>query len=237
MVVQKVETPLAPALTQSEIDLATLPKDNVAQALTLIARLGTRNPPQYAVFAAAMKKIFADAGIRDGTYTPTGVNTTLIQTYFNQALIAASGDPLRARDIGNGWRLASFAQIGHYDNGTDIFTRSLIAFGGYLANLPQEALYPSTQPRTMTLAKNESLVIHFSGKPKVPENGFWSLTIYDGSGYLFGTPQNVYALGDRSVNMTFPDGSEVYGSEDRDGPFEILVQASNVPPPAKWTNK
>ncbi|KAI7072653.1 hypothetical protein KC352_g42377, partial [Hortaea werneckii] len=73
-------------------------------------------------------------------------------------------------------------------------------------------------------------------------NGFWSITGYEGD-YLIPNPQNVYALGDRS-NITYPDGSRVYGSgaQSRSNnslsneQFQILIQPADVAPPTNWTS-
>jgi Protein of unknown function (DUF1214) len=38
-------------------------------------------------------------------------------------------------------------------------------------------------------------------------------------------------------NITYPDGSLVYGGgSTTDGPFEILLQAADVAPPANWSS-
>lgn len=66
--------------------------------------------------------------------------------------------------------------------------------------------------------------------------GFWSLTAYNTEQALVSNPLNRYALGDRS-NLTYVDGSPVYGSGSKNESFQVLVQPANVQPPKKWTTK
>lgn len=68
--------------------------------------------------------------------------------------------------------------------------------------------------------------------------GFWSLTMYNSQEFLVENQFDKYSVGDRS-NITYPDGSMVYGSGavKRDGMFQVLVQAGNMVPPRNWTNK
>jgi len=62
--------------------------------------------------------------------------------------------------------------------------------------------------------------------------------MYNAAGFLIANPTNVYAVGDRS-NLTYPDGSLVYGTEGStsDRSFQVLIQSAANPPPANWTKK
>jgi hypothetical protein len=55
--------------------------------------------------------------------------------------------------------------------------------------------------------------------------------------YLIPNGLNRYSLHEQS-NIIYPDGSLVYSDDNNttDGPFEILLQAANVAPPANWTS-
>ena len=89
----------------------------------------------------------------------------------------------------------------------------------------------------LTLGADESYIYTFSGKPPLRGLGFWSLTVYDGDGYLIPNPRNASSLGDRS-NITYPSGDAVYGSDsdtEQDGEFQLLIQPADVSPPANWT--
>lgn len=77
----------------------------------------------------------------------------------------------------------------------------------------------------------------FSSTPPLAAGGFWSLTLYNDTGYLVANSLNRYSVGDRS-NITFADGTLVYGEAgDEDGEFQVLVQPDGTSPPANWTNK
>ena len=67
------------------------------------------------------------------------------------------------------------------------------------------------------------------------------MTIYGGDQYLINNTQNRYEVGDRSYQLTYPDGGLVYGpnstNSSTEGPFKVLMQPADVPPPANWTSK
>jgi len=73
--------------------------------------------------------------------------------------------------------------------------------------------------------------MRFSGKPPT---AFWSLTPYVDN-YLVPNGLDRYSLHEQS-NITYADGTMVYGAGDTEGPFEILIQAADVPPPKNWTS-
>ena len=67
------------------------------------------------------------------------------------------------------------------------------------------------------------------------------MTIYGGDQYLINNTQNRYEVGDRSYQLTYPDGGLVYGpnstNASTEGLFKVLMQPADVPPPANWTSK
>jgi hypothetical protein len=111
------------------------------------------------------------------------------------------------------------------------------------------------------LGPDEGYLYTFSRKPPLSAAGFWSLTAYGADGYFIDSSIGVYALGDRS-NLTYPSGAPVYNrgsisgntnqtnatpthdddddgnndDDDDDEPFQILLQAADIPPPANWTS-
>ncbi|KAJ7890160.1 hypothetical protein B0H14DRAFT_2209166, partial [Mycena olivaceomarginata] len=81
---------------------------------------------------------------------------------------------------------------------------------------------------------NQMYVVEFLGKPQV--DGLWSLTMYDGDGFLVPNPINHYSINDRG-NMTYPDGTLIYGSDspwDSNMPFYILLQSTDHAVSAEW---
>lgn len=133
-------------------------------------------------------------------------------------------------DMGNGWSLPPAGSIGAY--GDNFVARAAIARWAYLALTPDVALYPSYRT-IFSLQPNESYVVHFFKKPVLKPLGFWSITLYDVSGFLVKNSIGRYGIGDRS-NVTFADGTPL-SEPGRDGPFDILVQGQE--PKGNWTSK
>jgi hypothetical protein len=80
-------------------------------------------------------------------------------------------------------------------------------------------------------------MVEFFGKPQV--KGFRSLTMYGGDGFLVPNSLDRYSLNNRG-NMTYPDGTLVYGSEspaDSTEPFYMLLQSTDIPASAEWESK
>lgn len=90
------------------------------------------------------------------------------------------------------------------------------------------------------LAPNTSVLITFSGKPKLKPYGFWSFTVYGPNQYLIPNSLNRFEIGDRTASLVYQGENElVYGDNvtaTRDGPFQVLVQPVGLTPPADWTS-
>lgn len=86
----------------------------------------------------------------------------------------------------NGW--AVMLNIGTY--GTDYLTRAFIAFLGIGANLPEDAVYPTTfvDADGNSLTGKNKYRIHFEPAQLPPVNAFWSLTLYNEESFLVDVP-------------------------------------------------
>lgn len=85
----------------------------------------------------------------------------------------------------NGWNLTT-TDIGTY--GTDYGQRAYIALTALGANLPNDALYPSTAAS----ADAGPHTLAFPADQLPPVNAFWSLTAYDEHGFLIpNTPRRL----------------------------------------------
>lgn len=108
----------------------------------------------------------------------------------NQSKLAV----LQAAKQGRGWFIPR-SIIGNY--GTDYLFRAETASVGLGANTPREAVYPTAltdaQGQLLTGAKSYRIV--FTSRQVPPARAFWSLTMYDSSGYLVANPANRYAIG------------------------------------------
>lgn len=106
----------------------------------------------------------------------------------------------------SGWTTPE-PHIGSY--GTDYAYRAGVARYGLGANLPEDALYPSTQ----TDASGASLEgggvyrLRFEAGELPPVNGFWSITLYNAAGYLVANPAERYTLSSRDSLVVDDDGA------------------------------
>lgn len=108
----------------------------------------------------------------------------------------------------NGWSFTT--RTGSY--GTDYLQRALIAAIGLGANLPQDAVYPtSTHDGSGLLARKysgaERYVLTFPKGLTPPVGGFWSLTMYDDQYFFVDNPLNRYSISARQDLNANSDGS------------------------------
>jgi len=102
------------------------------------------------------------------------------------ALQQATGD--------HGWVIPS-RSIGDY--GTDYTYRAEIAVLGLGANTPAEAIYPTALADSSgeLLGGARSYRITFARGQLPPARAFWSITLYNGNGFLVANPAHRYAIG------------------------------------------
>jgi hypothetical protein len=96
--------------------------------------------------------------------------------------------------------------------GTDYELRAMVTQVGLGALTPNEALYPLAQvDRTRSpLNGSKKYVLHIPADqfpPVDPKTGFWSLTLYDSSGFFVPNPIERYLVNDRTDLAKNPDGS------------------------------
>jgi hypothetical protein len=111
----------------------------------------------------------------------------------------------KAGTVENGWVIPAAA--GRY--GTNYLDRAFIAAYGWGANLPEDAVYPSTSVDSdgKKLSGANPYTIHFAKGQTPPVNGFWSITMYD-TGYFFcPNPLNRFTVSPRDKLKYNKDGS------------------------------
>ena len=121
--------------------------------------------------------------------------------------------------------------IGAY--GTDYGLRAVVAMAGLGANLPADAVYPNARSDAAgePLTGGQRYVLHFPADGLPPVRAFWSVTAYDGDGYLIANPAGRYALGDRDPLTFNPDGSlDIYFQAE---PPEPAMRNNWLPVPAQ----
>ena len=116
---------------------------------------------------------------------------------------------IRGAMANGGWYFPP-ANIGNY--GTDYATRANIAQAGLGANTPDEAVYPValTDRSGALLNSSSAYTLTFARGQLPPEQGFWSLTMYDINGYLVDNRAGIHAVGPTHAGFVKrPDGSVV----------------------------
>jgi hypothetical protein len=110
--------------------------------------------------------------------------------------------------------------------GTDYALRAVVARVGLWANTPAEATYPiaSRDATGRRLSGAHRYLLRFPAAGLPPVRSFWSLTMYDGDGFLYANPLNRYAVGDRTTGLR----------RDRDGGLTIHLQHAR--PPGRASN-
>ncbi|KAJ6483719.1 hypothetical protein C8R47DRAFT_1197178 [Mycena vitilis] len=224
----------APPLTQALLNANLTATKVPLFIMQLTARLAAYNPPEVAADVASISATLTSAGISmsEHTYTqPADVDLTEAYAAAQDALTLVSQSSTDFLSLGADWTVLAPALSGDFH--THYAVRALIALRGYLQLQPAEAVYPVYQ-LTQTLFANATYVVAFAGKP--PVVGFWSLTMYDGAGFLVPNSLDRFALNDRG-GMTYPDGTRVYGGSspaDSEEPFYMLLQSTDTPASAEW---
>lgn len=177
-------------------------------AQDFFARLATllQDNPAAAADAAAVAEL-RQLGVRAGAAPEWGwlqrqtarLGIWLAEREMHQSLQGTEG-------LVNGWRQPPM-HIGAY--GQDYGLRAVVAMAGFGANLAVDAIYPNANldSQGQPLQGGQRYHLHFTADKLPPAKAFWSVTAYDGDGYLFSNPQHRYALGDRDPLRYNSDGS------------------------------
>ncbi|NER93725.1 MAG: DUF1254 domain-containing protein [Symploca sp. SIO1B1] len=133
----------------------------------------------------------------------------------------------------NGWQIAREG-MGSY--GISYLRRAYVALIGLGATVPEDIIYPISviDGDGNPYHGSHRYVLHFDRDRLPPVNAFWSLTMYDSSGYFIENPLNRYCIGDRDPLKFNSDGSlDIYIQHDSTG----KTQESNwLPAPADEFN-
>ena len=116
-----------------------------------------------------------------------------------------AGEEKKGNKIVNGWLLTS----GTGDYGTKYLWRAGVSAFGWGANLDKDAIYPSTRVDSngAPLTGTNTYTVHFGKGETPPADGFWSVTMYDGSYYFYPNPQNKLTVSMRDHPVLNSDGS------------------------------
>ena len=230
---------LAPAFDRSIFDKVT--GSEAEQTMQLTAALAPLNPPEVIEDRGWVASTLERAGILNGKWVqPPNTSLTDAVTTANMAPLALRTTAGFMRYLGNNWRSPSPLISGDFKS--FYAARHLVAIRGYLQPTADQSAYPSWYPEEgfpqagkteCTIGPKQAILFSFSGKPKLKNTGFWSLTLYNAETLLVPNKLDRYSLGDRS-DLRYPDGVSLKDRED--GRFEILVQPDDVAPPKRYAN-
>lgn len=194
------------------IDMKTPVRDQVNKmdAATFFKRLAELlkdNPP--AVADAPMVEKLAKLGIVPGKPFDMSKLDSEEAIGLTAAVDAAQQKIMehyyKAGMVKNNWSITM--EAGTY--GTDYLQRALLAAMGLGANLPQDAIYPTTKfdKDGEPLNGTNNYVMHFKKGQLPPVNGFWSLTMYNTEYFFIKNPLNRYSINPRDGFHYNADGS------------------------------
>ena len=219
----KPPTTTPPASSPASPPLAPIAQMKALGTRDFFERLSTLmidNPPSTA--DAAMLSKLARIGIAPGQPVSWDVVESMAVSAGRwMADFKIAQELKKPRDLVRGWSTPPRI-LGQY--GTQYNIRAVVAMVGLGANLPEDAMYPSTQldAQGKTLNGNHAYRIHFAADQLPPVNAFWSITAYGADNFLIDNVEHRYAIG--SLSSLTPNA---------DGSIDILIQAS---PPSKGTD-
>jgi hypothetical protein len=195
------------------IDMKTPPveqleKMNAAMFFSALATLLKSNPPP-ASEATVLAKL-AKIGVVPGEkFDPGKLDPAVAKGLERSVSVALEKLRAAAKETGapvNGWRIPPMI-LGNY--GTDYGVRAVIALWGLGANLPADALYPSTyiDGDGKPLNGANQYMLHFDKGETPPVNTFWSITMYNADSFFVDNPINRYAISSWMPLKRNKDGS------------------------------
>jgi hypothetical protein len=206
------------------IDARTEPSKQVValDGTAMLTRLGalmTRFPPHAndTPILWRMRKLGFDAGKPFDAAKLDAATRATIDAAAKDALAA-----VREKATGLGTKVSGWAintdGIGAY--GTSYRRRAAVALGGLGANLPEDAVYPSSHADVAgePYVGENRYRLRFEKDQLPPADAFWSLTLYDPEGFQVPNVLNRFALGDRDPLQYGADGSlELYIEHESPG--------------------
>jgi hypothetical protein len=207
-----------------------LQKMSGPEFLGALARLLKSNPPPSA--DAPMLAKLATIGVTPGQpFDADKLDPTVAKGLDGIVSTAVALLHEKAKQMGtpvNGWYIPKMNVAAF---GTDYDTRAFIALIAFGANLPEDALYPTSfvDSDGKPLNGSNRYVLHFEPGQAPPVNAFWSVTMYDPDSFFVGNSINRYAISSWMPLRHNSDGSlDIYiqhKSPDRD------VEANWLPAP------
>lgn len=155
-------------------------------------------------------------GLEPGRFDASQVDMATISSVPAEAIAEIKARRQGVAQSVNGWRMMTDGGVW----GTAYFRRATTALGGLGANLPEDAMYPSTtqDDQGQPLTGESGYVLRFEKDSLPPAGAFWSLTLYDTDGFQVANPLNRFARGDRDEMRRDVDGAiELYVQHESPG--------------------
>jgi hypothetical protein len=222
------------------IDTHTASKNQVAylsvqKYFQMLCDLLQDNPaaPYDSVMVQKLAKVgIAPGGIFDLSTFSASEQSAIENGYANGKTELANSYQTIQKINSNGWGYI-LQDIGTYGNNYE--TRAFIALIGLGANLPEDAVYPTTaiDNTNQPLNTNHEYTMTFPAGQTPPAQGFWSITMYNNQQFLVQNPINRYAIGSYNNLQLNNDGSlTLYIQKDNPGG----EKESNWLPPSEIEN-
>lgn len=206
-----------PGKVDPAVDMKTAVRDQVnalstGEYFNLLAKLLKDNPPNPA--DAPMVKKMARLGIVPGQPFDGGKLGPVSKEAFDLVpqiaqekimLWMKEGVLTGDMKLQNGWLFTT--KTGRY--GVNYIQRALISAIGLGANLPEDAVYPTSEGPSLlgSYSGEKKYVMHFPKGEMPPVQGFWSLTMYDARYFFVENPLNRYSISPRQNLKANADGS------------------------------
>jgi hypothetical protein len=201
------------AKSDPAVDMKTPPKVQVdtmpaGKFFTYAAELLKVNPPHLTdePIIARMKKLGIEPGKSfDIERLDPGIREALASVPEEAQKLMAWRQPTMAR-VANGWSMNTDT-MGVYGN--YYLKRAIITQWGLGANLPEDAIYPSSlsDESGKPLNGTNNYTLHFDKGAAPPVGAFWSVTLYDKEGFQVPNPLKRYAVSSWMSLKQNADGS------------------------------
>ncbi|HEX4421941.1 MAG TPA: DUF1254 domain-containing protein [Kofleriaceae bacterium] len=193
-----------------------------------LARLMATNPPP-AADAPMLAKLAAIGVVPGAPFAPPPEVAAALDRAFVAALQKIAPSKNLRGNLVHGWTIPG-ANLAAF--GTDYVTRGLIAMIAFGANLPADAVYPTSfldaDGHPFDAAKR--YVLHFAAGETPPVHAFWSITLYGPDSFFVANPIDRFAISSWMPLHRNADGSlDLYIQHESPGP---QLEGNWLPAPA-----
>jgi len=208
-----------PNIDMRAAPVETLQKMSSASFFDVLAKLLESNPPP-ASDAPILAKLATIGVVPGEKFDPSKLDPAVAKGLDGSLSVALEKLQEAAKNSGtpvNGWQIPP-SILGRF--GTEYGIRAIVALVGLGANLPEDAVYPTTYVDSEGKALNGAnrYTLHFERELTPPVNAFWSLTMYDAQSFFVDNEINRYAISSWMPLKRNSDGSiDLYLQHDSPG--------------------